>query len=57
MSPQEQLVQALAAAKKRIRVKPKADERQPGTGTNEAGPAVQTNAPPNEWNTDGDSNG
>ena len=57
MSVREELVKALAAAKKRIKVKPRAEDRQVGTGTNERGPRVETNAPANNWPTDGDANG
>ncbi len=55
MTIREELVKALAAAKKR-QAKPRAQERQIGTGTNERGPPVQTNAPANAWPSDGDSN-
>ncbi len=56
MTVREELVKALAAAKKR-QAKPRPEERQVGTGTNERGPRVQTNAPANSWPIDGDSNG
>ena len=56
MSVREELVKALVAAKKRaMKVKP--PEKQPSLGTNEPGPAVETNAPANSWPTDGDANG
>lgn len=46
------LLKALMLAKKR---KPaQKDERQPGQGTNENGPPVETNYPPNAWPSDGD---
>lgn len=49
----QKLILALQAAKKRQRpVRP--EERQPGTGTNESGPQVQTNYPANAWPEDGD---
>ncbi len=58
MSVREELVKALAAAKKRaVKVKPRPEDRQIGTGTNERGPQVQTNAPANHWPSDGDANG
>lgn len=56
MSVREELVKALAAAKKRA-VKVKPPEKQAGLGTNERGPRVETNAPANHWPTDGDANG
>ena len=45
------LLRALLAAKKR---KPQKDERPVGQGTNENGPQVETNYPPNAWPSDGD---
>ena len=47
----KELALAVLAAKKRQQQK---DDAAAGTGTGEAGPQVQTNAPPNEWPTDGD---
>lgn len=45
---------ALQAAKKRSKPMRK-DERQPGTGTNEAGPQVEAPSyPANAWPEDGD---
>jgi hypothetical protein len=47
--------QRLALALRNMRRKPvRKDERQVGTGTNEAGPQVETNYPPNAWPEDGD---
>jgi hypothetical protein len=47
------LAQALRKAKTRQKPARKED-RQPGTGTNEAGPQVPTNRAPNHWPEDGD---
>lgn len=53
MNPEalKKLAFALAQAKRKSVRK---EDRQPGTGTNEAGPQVETNYPPNAWPTDGD---
>ena len=54
MDPRQQLLLALQKAK--LRAKPmRKQDQQPGTGTNENGPQVQTNAPDNYWPTDGDA--
>jgi hypothetical protein len=48
--------QKLALALRQAKRKPmRKEDQQPGTGTNENGPQVQTNAPANYWPTDGDS--
>lgn len=58
MSVREELVKALTAAKKRaVKAKPRVEDHEVGTGTNERGPRVETNAPANSWPTDGDAHG
>lgn len=54
----QQLALALRAARSRTRLKPmervRVADRMKGTGTNERGPEVETNYPPNAWPSDGD---
>jgi hypothetical protein len=55
MTPEFLMRQRLALALAQARRKPvRKEDQQVGTGTNEAGPQVQTNYPPNAWPTDGD---
>jgi hypothetical protein len=50
----QKLALALKAAKRRPKASPRPQDRQPGTGTNENGPQVETNYPANYWPEDGD---
>ena len=53
MSPEALKKLALALAKAKRKPVRKEDQ-QPGTGTNEAGPQVETSYPANYWPSDGD---
>lgn len=56
MTPAVLMRQKLALALRQARNRPvRKEDQQPGTGTNENGPRVETNAPANYWPTDGDS--
>jgi hypothetical protein len=50
----QKLALALKAAKRRPKAPPRPQDRQPGTGTNENGPQIETNYPANAWPEDGD---
>jgi hypothetical protein len=56
VDPKVMLAQALRAARLRPKLKERVrpEDRQAGTGTNEKGPQVETNYPPNAWPSDGD---
>jgi hypothetical protein len=48
------LALAQALAKRRLQKRVRKEDRQLGTGTNERGPPVSTNYPPNAFPSDGD---